>query len=134
MDRQAWIRITAVVALLGALAWMVKWTAMAAQGGEQGPVDTSAFFVGLVLTAIGSVSLTLRLTRGRSTAVSAAAAVGGAVLTVLLVPGLSIVSNLVFGEGTPLGTEGGVAVLVLAALVVGVTGLRAPARTPVAAR
>ncbi|TDQ61075.1 hypothetical protein EV188_103582 [Actinomycetospora succinea] len=135
MDRQAWIRVTAVAALLGALAWIVKWAAIAAQGGGQSLVDVSVFFVGLVLAAIGSASLTLRLTRGRSAVVTTSAVVGGAVLTVLLVPGLSIVSNAVFGEGTVAGTEGGIAVLVVALLVVGVTGLRAPAtrRAPVPA-
>jgi len=125
MDRQAGIRITAGAALLGALAWVVKWVAIAAQGASGSPVDVTAFFVGLVLVAVGSISLTLRLTRGRSAVVTALATVGGAVLTVLLVPGLSIVSNALFGEGTTVGTEGGIAVLVVAAVVVGVTGLRA---------
>ncbi|MEJ2888960.1 hypothetical protein [Actinomycetospora aeridis] len=124
MDRQAWIRVTAGAALLGALAWMIKWAAIMAQGASGSPVDIAAFFVGLVLVAVGSVSLTLRLTRGRSRGVTTAAAIGGAVLAVLLVPGLSIVSSAIFGEGTVAGGEGGIAVLVVVALLVGATGLR----------
>lgn len=133
MDRQVGIRVTAAAALLGALAWLVKWAVIAAQGASGSSLDVAAFFVGLVLVAIGSASLTLRLTRGRSRALTVLAVIGGALLTVLLVPGLSIVSNALLGEGTVLGTEGGIAVLVVAALVVGVTGLRAaPGVAPIA--
>jgi len=132
--RGVWVRLTAAVGLLGVLAWVVKWAALGVQGGQETGVDRTAFVVGLVLLAVGSVSVALRATSGRGTAMTVVAVLIAVVVTVLLVPALSIASNAVFGEGTRPGTEGGLVVLALVALVAGVTGLRVPRPTPVAAR
>lgn len=124
-ERAQWVAAAAAVA--GAAAWVVKWIAIAVQGGSGSPVDLAAFFVGLVLIVTGATSLALRLTRGRSTGATVAACLGAVVVAVLLVPVLQIASEALFGAGTPAGGEGGLVVLALAAGVVGVTGLRSRA-------
>jgi len=128
MARTGWTRITAGAALAGALCWLAKWATLLAQGGEEGPVDTAAFVVGLVLIVVGATSVGLRLTRGRGTGATVAACVGSAVVTFLLVPVVQILAETVFGEGTVAAGEGGLALLAAVAVVVGVTGLAAPRR------
>ena len=133
MGREAWVRVTAGAGLLGVLGWLVKWAALVAQGGRETAVDRGAFAVGLALIAVGAVSVALRVTSGRRTAATVVAAVVAVVVTVLLVPVLSIASSAFFGDETAAGSEGGLVVLALAALVAGVTGLRVSGRSPATA-
>lgn len=118
------VRATAVAALAGVVAWVVKFASIAAQGFSESPVDVGAFVVGLVLLAVGGTSLALRLTAGRSAVVTVLACALAAGLVVVLTGALATLSATVFGEGTPLGSEGGLGVLMLAMLAVGITGLR----------
>ena len=127
MERERAQRVAAAAAIAGAAAWVVKWAAIAVQGASGSPVDLAAFFVGLVLIVVGAMSVGLRFTRGRSTGATVAACLGAAVIAVLLVPVLQTASEALFGAGTPAGGEGGLVVLAVAALVVGVTGLRSRA-------
>ncbi|MDL5154913.1 hypothetical protein [Actinomycetospora termitidis] len=122
MDRVSWVRITGAVAVIGAVCWAVKWAAIGAQGSSGSAVDVSAFVLGLVGIVVGSCSASLRLTAGRGSAATAVACVLGAVVTFLLVPVLSTVSEAVFGAGTFLGGEAGLMVLALLAVVVGLSG------------
>ena len=125
MDRTAWIRATGVAAIVGALCWLVKWVTIFVQDGGESWIDQVAFGIGLLLVLIGSLSLSLRLTRHRGAGITAAVCVGIAVVTFLSLGGTSIVSNALFGEDTWLGTEGGLTLLALLSLAVGVTGVRA---------
>ena len=125
MGRTGWIRATGVAAIAGALCWLVKWVTLVAQDGGESWIDRTAFGIGLLLVLIGSLSLSLRLTRHRGAGVTAVVCVAVATVTFLLVGGLSIVSNAVFGETTFVGTEGGLTLLALLSLAVGITGVRA---------
>lgn len=125
MDRTAWIRATGVAAIVGALCWLVKWVTIFVQDGGESWVDQLAFAIGLLLVLIGSLSLSLRLTRHRGGGATTVVCVAVAIVTFLLVGGLSIVSSAVFGETTFAGTEGGLTLLALLSLAVGITGVRA---------
>lgn len=118
------VQATAVAALAGVAAWVVKFVSIAAQGFSESPVDVAAFVVGLVLLGVGGTSVALRLTAGRSAVVTVLACVLAAGLVVVLTGVLATLSAAVFGEGTPLGSEGGLGVLMLIMLAVGITGLR----------
>ncbi|MCD2186403.1 hypothetical protein [Actinomycetospora soli] len=129
MDRTSWIRITGTAGVVGAVCWSVKWVAIAVQGYSGGELDVVAFFLGLAGVLVGSCSLTLQLTAGRSRVTTIAGCLVGAVVALLAVPGLSIVSSGLFGDETFLGSEGGLLLLALVVAVIGVTGLMIPGRS-----